>query len=186
VRPLIKNWEKTKNYLLLAGRERVVVFRAGSEFTDGRDRIMCGIQDNLGNLITYKRYYADTGIPDQLQTDMTNPEEIAWADATAKQVAREKLYNQTRYIRFGDIPKSGYSVNYATNTPENGISVYKQIRDLTTGKWTMTTGDLGTFIYGLDRPVFIVDGDEIGVGSDGESLLGNVRVIRKIATPYSE
>jgi hypothetical protein len=85
------------------------------------------------------------------------------------------------YIRFGDLPKSN-SINHLTGKSEKGHSVYRAYFDEKTGKYIIDSNDFsenefGEQIMTLDslasgkRKVYVVDGNEIGKGADGEPLL---------------
>ena len=78
--------------------------------------------------------------------------------------------------RYGDIPKSGVSTNYADNTTENGVSVIKiinspkdidskSIYDATLGFQGIKKNIVGGWYSGLS-------------GSDGEALLQNAKIVK--------
>jgi hypothetical protein len=101
------------------------------------------------------------------------------------------------YVRFGHgkgaLPPSGKSTNCLTGEEEVGVSVYEALeRD---GKYQIllpkldgtspaTLGMCFNVAQGLwgmqNHPLYEVDGDVIGEGSDGEPLLTNCRVIKRI------
>lgn len=90
--------------------------------------------------------------------------------------------NAALYIRFGNMPKGGRSKNYVTGQMENGLSVYAATYDLETGAIILdgSIANPGTLFFMVgDRPVYLVTGEEIGEGSDGEPLLENAK---KLAT----
>ena len=88
------------------------------------------------------------------------------------------------YIRFGSIPENQKSKNHLSGNMEVGVSVYEAIyRD---GKYSLLlpspTGSSCVSLSGcLDRPAYLVEGEKIGVGSDGEILLKNCKIIKAIA-----
>lgn len=96
------------------------------------------------------------------------------------------------YIRFGGWPSDERSNNNVTGFKEEGVSVYEMDhRGYPSINWEGNFGnaqdDLVSRITDLrrrrsDDPVFMVQGDVIGTGQDGEPLLRNVRVIRRIAS----
>lgn len=97
------------------------------------------------------------------------------------------------YIRFGDIPvKNGAytsSTNHFTGGLEKGVSVYPAYYDRMTKKFILSSGNeqyLGTQGEINTRPAFLVSGQEIGVGADGEPVLDpiSLKVLRKL--DYSE
>ncbi len=88
----------------------------------------------------------------------------------------------TLYIRYGDIPKSGRSTNFATGQKENGVSVYAAKYDIETGAIIFDDEagvyDPGAIMYLTgDRTPHMVTGQEAGAGSDGETLLRKVRIV---------
>lgn len=99
------------------------------------------------------------------------------------------------FIRIGDIPKTGKSRIHRGDEligEESGVSVWEAIE--LNGKYRIlipnpcsadAMGDIdSTFLrshYYLSKPVYEVDGDVIGTGSDGEPLLINLRNIKKLA-----
>ena len=87
------------------------------------------------------------------------------------------------YVRFGNIPENQMSKNYLTGEYENGVSVYEAIeRDNNISIILPSlTGSACVSLSGvLDRPMYIVDGELCGTGSDGEPLLKNCKIVREI------
>ena len=85
-----------------------------------------------------------------------------------------------RYLRIGDPPASERSFNNATGETELGVSVY-ELHHKTgepiipeEGEWAHE--DFHARMKG-DEPKHIVEGDEVGWGHDGETLLRNVRIM---------
>lgn len=78
-----------------------------------------------------------------------------------------------RYIRFGEIPKNERSTNYFTKEYEKGVSVFDENLELTNLRLVSSLANrIGTKAY-------IVTGDEVGKGNDGEPLIINVKVIEE-------
>lgn len=86
------------------------------------------------------------------------------------------------YIRFGDIPDDEYSTNYIDDQKEAGVSVYAA-----TVEGVLPDTDVpAKFVpYGpkilqtillLKRDTYLVTGNEVGHGTDGEPLLRNIDV----------
>jgi hypothetical protein len=92
---------------------------------------------------------------------------------------------QSYYVRFGDPPASGRSLNYATGSIEAGVSVYSAlgrhgklvIEVPQDGGWAEE--DLRSRLRS-DDSIYIVKGDHIGTGGDGEPLLKDVRVWKRV------
>ena len=95
------------------------------------------------------------------------------------------------YIRFGDIPKNERSKIYRGEEEigeEEGVSVYDALID----DWGGVTLGLSlpvtrTSLYTLqhlieydNRPCYLVSGNYIGKGSDGEPLIRNVKIVEEI------
>jgi hypothetical protein len=86
------------------------------------------------------------------------------------------------YVRFGDLPEGGRSRNDETGQYEAGVSVYH-------AEWANSDhdvlcvllcneGDVAQLHILEDRSLYLVEGIEVGKGSDGEPLLADA-----VATP---
>lgn len=107
--------------------------------------------------------------------------ELAEAQQAVKSF-REAPYGNA-YIRFNDLPQSGYSTNYATGEKEAGISCYEARWDLVSGAYKRNGDGLdgaANYYIMAKSPVYLVTGEEIGRGSDGEPLLKNVNILAKL------
>jgi hypothetical protein len=84
------------------------------------------------------------------------------------------------YIRYGDLPRGGRSRNHDTNEYESGISVYRG-KMYPDGSWAVDAGiNQGAWCLFSNRPVYLVSGREIGTGSDGEPVLADCVVDRRL------
>ena len=85
-----------------------------------------------------------------------------------------------RYVRFGGLPESGYSKNYATGETERGVSVYREVQ--VDGTWYLDNKNgAGLTTFNVSgRPKYEVDGELIGPGSDDEPVLGNASIVRRL------
>lgn len=112
---------------------------------------------------------------------------LAWLEKQCKS-------NKSLYIRFGDIPTNGKSKVYNGEIEigiEEGISVYPAFEDkegnIILGlNLPITKTSLHTQQHLLEydnRPCYLVTGDYVGKGTDGEPLIKNVRIIKEIK-PY--
>lgn len=74
-----------------------------------------------------------------------------------------------QFLRFGAPPASGHSQNFAENTLEAGISCYR----LKKNTITPTARELSTLadIISENRPLYLIEGEEIGFGADGEPVI---------------
>lgn len=88
----------------------------------------------------------------------------------------------TRYLRIGAWHPSEQSRNYATGDIEAGVSVYDldgQGRPIAPdGEWA--EDDLRDRLAS-DEPKWLVEGDLVGEGHDGEPLLQNIRIVSDFA-----
>lgn len=95
------------------------------------------------------------------------------------------------YIRFGDVPTNERSKIYRGEEEigiENGVSVYPAYYDangnITLGlSLPITPTSLHTQQHLLeydDRPCYLVTGDYIGKGTDGEPLIRNIEILKEI------
>lgn len=103
----------------------------------------------------------------------------------------------TVYIRFGKIPEneqSNMKQHSVTIGKEKGVSCYKAFyqngKYLPTVPIPCTEDTLCTLDYcllesskGL-RPVYLIIGDEVGVGMDKEPLLRNIEILADISEDY--
>lgn len=96
-----------------------------------------------------------------------------------------------KYIRFGDIPEDEHSIKWDRDScvhAERGVSVYNclYVDDDIMGvvlPLPITEQALDTFTSLVrydDRPCYLVEGDCVGRGSDGEPLLRNVKIVKQI------
>jgi hypothetical protein len=89
---------------------------------------------------------------------------------------------QTMYVRFGEAPASGQSANAETDELEAGVSCYR-------AEWQNSDRDVICLYVPNDesagtagclegrRPLYLVEGELVGTGGDGEPLLTNVTCI---------
>lgn len=103
-----------------------------------------------------------------------------------------------RYIRFGEIPENEVSGIYCGGEvkvgEEKGVSVYDAVE--IDGEWRVVLPnpllkevgfDLYNFISDTKcmveterRPMYLVQGDEVGKGTTNEPLLRNVKIIKEL------
>lgn len=88
------------------------------------------------------------------------------------------------YIRFNDLPRGGKSRNHASGMTEAGVSCYEARWDILRGCFRRTGSGLegAALVYLLQgAPIYLIQGEVVGTGSDGEPLLGSARVIGTLA-----
>ncbi len=103
---------------------------------------------------------------------------------------------ETYYIRFGDIPEGersaiGASPNFIANMfrtgdEEEGVSVYDARWLEKKEAWSIDEINVASLdeLIAQKRPAYLVTGDLVGTGIDGEPLLHNVKIVKQI--PYTE
>jgi hypothetical protein len=93
------------------------------------------------------------------------------------------------YLRFGDLPKGDYSGiggDYLKDNPkqyEKGLSCYWVKWNEELQRWSVQDqGDAETIQHLLHRPIYLVKGEEIGFGSDGEPVLkkSTMKILAKL------
>ncbi len=87
------------------------------------------------------------------------------------------------FVRYGKPPADGISHNHRDGIPEAGVSVFygECLPNGEARALPKHTAELGTLL-GLrakSQPLYIVTGDLIGTGSDGEPLLSNCKIVRR-------
>lgn len=98
----------------------------------------------------------------------------------AQSLSNAKFANAERgFIRFGDLPESGYSLNYRDNTQEAGVSVFEAEFSGSEYRILLSTQyEQASLLHFTDRPVYRVWGEVVGTGADGEPLLRVDRAVR--------
>ena len=99
------------------------------------------------------------------------------------------------FIRFGEIPEDERSTIYSygkESGKEQGVSCYRAIIDendvihiclplpFTESRWNVLQG----FIHYDDRNAYIITGNIVGYGSEGEPLITNVKIVRNLGKNY--
>jgi len=107
-------------------------------------------------------------------------DELVTMDAVAKYLISYRKDQGLRYIRFGGLPKGGKSKNHATGETEQGISCYEAIHNPFTQVWELSGSALPSAAiagaFGAYDSVWLLSGDVVGIGSDGEPLISSVKV----------
>lgn len=85
------------------------------------------------------------------------------------------------YVRFGDIPGGEQSTDYGTGRTEAGVSVYACEEE--DGVYYLAGAEIQTVFYLLDRPIYLVSGERVGTGADGEPLIRDVEIEADLKTP---
>jgi hypothetical protein len=83
------------------------------------------------------------------------------------------------YVRYGRLPKGQRSRNHADDTLEAGVSVYRG-QLLPTGEaraLPATNAEFCGLLTINSRTLYVVAGDLVGTGSDGEPVLRNCKIV---------
>ncbi len=124
-------------------------------------------------------------------TTPTAAELAAW-DEEAREAAERaaawpvEVIGRSLYIRFGRLPRGGRSRNYVTGQLEPGVSVYRARYNARTDALDASGALAGTYLHYLiaGKQAYLVAGDEVSTGSDGEPVLANARIIAElVVTP---
>lgn len=108
-------------------------------------------------------------------------EELEEMDILAKQsLARLAGKELHVYVRFGGLPPRGRSKNHATGRLERGVSCVEAWRSPETGKLRLVPYGAPSFLWVQNRPAYIVSGEYVGEGSDGEPLLRKCKIVRAL------
>lgn len=98
-----------------------------------------------------------------------------------------KIFNEKQYIRIGEIPSDEKSKIYdridnSIIGEELGVSVFEYIegRGIIVPDNQEARDDFLKLMNSWWKPQYIVNGEEIGVGHDGEPLLKNVKIIKTL------
>jgi len=95
------------------------------------------------------------------------------------------------YIRFGDLPEDGRSYDSRNDRREAGVSVYACERAATDedapadiDEAYYLAGTMLQTVFGLlDRPIYLVSGERVGTGADGEPVIQDVEIEAELRTP---
>lgn len=133
-------------------------------------------------LVGYFNQYTIDGMPVVFGNDLNVKDVIAWLEKQGEQ--------QSLYIRFGEIPDNEKSKIYRGEEEigeEDGVSVYPAFEvneNIVLGlTLPITKSTLYTQQHLLEyenRPCYLVKGDCVGKDADGQPLICNIRIIKKI------
>lgn len=88
-----------------------------------------------------------------------------------------------RYIRYGEIPRDNKSTIHQAGEiigKEKGVSVFEYIegRGIVVPDTENGRDDFFKLSKSYWKPQYLVEGEEIGIGSDGEPLLKNISIVK--------
>lgn len=112
------------------------------------------------------------------------PEEIADVDPS-------EVRDSDLYIRFGGIPENEQSYDNRNDRLEDGVSVYACENAETdedapddVGEAYYLAGTMLQTVFSLmHRDTYLVTGEQVGTGADGEPVIQDVEVVANLTTP---
>lgn len=112
-----------------------------------------------------------------------HPAGIAEAERIEHEQAKKEAQGTPIYVRFGKIPPGGKSHDFRDNRTLPGVSCYRALR-LPNGKVMLkqNTDDLriNARLLNAKRAAYEITGKEVGTGSDGEPLLANAKLGKRV------
>jgi hypothetical protein len=124
------------------------------------------------------------------ETLCRTPLEVRQRIEQERQAARKEALDSDRWrnakpclVRYGEPPPDGRSCNATTGELEGGVSVFHG-EVLPTGAARAVPHTLSQLVTALRHerdhsPLYLVTGDQTGIGSDGEPLLKNCRWLQR-------
>lgn len=142
----------------------------------------------------WRLYNLDGSVARQGRADVFGEWPTDWDAEIAEHIAAyaaaaQDVPQYTAYLRFKDLPRGGRSRNYATGQLEDGVSCYGLEWDVLGRCWE-AVGCSNPYQYilnsmrGDEVPAYIVTGERVGTGSDGEPIIRNAQIVgraRKLA-----
>lgn len=169
--------------IVTVGDDRAIFARVGdgnfrlslAERRFGPNSLAWAIYDASGNLVSQGKDWVTSPTPEML---------ASWdrlAGVIAARIRGKRPISDQLYIRFGRLPKGGRSRNHATGQMEAGVSVYGGDYDPIADAYRYSEdGTCGGAIIAYTlrgvRP-YLVTGDLVGRGSDGEPVIANARIL---------
>ena len=162
------------------------------------DEIVCEIDGE------YSETYSVTGVQNSLDDGVleitSNGSSSSGGDGDAPEsyepetvadVDLDDIDDTRLYLRFGSIPEGERSWDNRNNRQEDGVSVYACERDATDDDapedvdeaYYLSGTMLQTVFYLMTRDTYLVTGEQVGTGADGEPLLRDVTVVAKVRSP---
>ena len=151
-----------------------------------------GYRDPLPEVLAYLRSPTALAEAEQLGVTDRITAYLADRDEQARRRAEAQALLDTArttgvpvYLRYGALPRSRRSTNHLTGECESGLSVYRAYR-LRTGEYVLDASShelmsaVALAVFGERDQPYLVEGIEVGTGSDGEPLLGQVKILRRL------
>lgn len=193
------NWDKIQEEGILFGR-RFIVDDKGNPIKECDRCTYLAVYpeeaNNYGDVLLEVEYDLNKRDSNHNNFDDTCWQLRVYEPISIDKVKRVKIQDiKPLYIRFGKIPQDGFSRIHSYGEEvgkEVGVSCYRCLIDendvihiclplpFTESRWNVLQG----FIHYDDRPAFLITGDFIGYGSEGEPLLKNVMIAKPLGKNY--
>ena len=161
------------------------------------DEIVCEMDGK------FEEIYTVEGVQNSLDDGVMTVENIAngrtesddgsveYEEEKIADIGPSELYDDELYIRFGAIPEGERSWDNRNDQWEDGVSVYACERDATDEDapedvdeaYYLAGTMLQTVFALLTRDTYLVTGEQVGTGADGEPVLKDVEAVAKLTSP---
>ena len=161
------------------------------------DEIVCEMDGK------FEEIYTVEGVQNSLDDGVMTVENIAngrtesddgsveYEEEKIADIGPSELSDDELYIRFGAIPEGERSWDNRNDQWENGVSVYACERDATDEDapedvdeaYYLAGTMLQTAFALMTRDTYLVTGEQVGTGADGEPVLKDVEAVAKLTSP---
>ena len=163
----------------------------------GGDEIICELDGSFEERYTVESVQTslDDGVMtvEHIANGRTEADDgsVEYAAEDIADVDPSEISDGELYIRFGAIPEGGRSYDNRNDQWEDGVSVYACERAETDEDAPEDVGEayylagtmLQTVFALLTRDTYLVTGEQVGTGADGEPVLKNVEAVAELTTP---
>lgn len=129
------------------------------------------------------RAYAEADLEaKRAEQEANRIQEARVASEMAELLRRARAEGIPCYLRYRQPPSGGRSYNSRDGVYEAGVSVYRAYRLGDRYVIDLTGHDVfsSLFISQSNEDLYLVTGEEIGTGADGEPVLRNVHIVRRV------
>jgi hypothetical protein len=177
---LESTWDET---LIVTGRDGdEISWEVNGEYTETftTDEVQRSLDDGTIEVIEV----GDGREGDDGEMPTYEPEPVADIDPA-------EVNDSDLYIRFGNIPEGERSYDNRNDCLEDGVSVYACERDATDEDapegvdeaYYLAGTMLQTVFSLMTRDTYLVTGEQVGTGADGEPVIRDVEVVANLRTP---
>lgn len=152
---------------------------------DGNDVTLVTLDDSGQRLNDTKETFTVEGVQhaldDDIMTVVSTPGQDEYDRHDVSGLSPEDVDDSDLYIRFGNLPEGGRSYDNRNDVLEDGVSVYAC--DCEDGVYK-PKGQMLQTVFGLMmRHTYLVTGERVGTGADGEPVLQNVEIVEHLSSP---